>query len=468
MGTFFSRNRKIHRLAAPGTKSRSLRVWLRAVRHHYARDIIDATIVLSTITGAVAAIWFAIRSSAFTPFVDYIELGDWTRLIIEPSLIWAIMGAVMLLLRTLFWLRYHPAPPAAFNRAPALTVVIPVYNEGAMVQRAIGSVATAEYPCERLEIFVVDDGSTDDTWAYVEKAAKRYPGLVTSIRFTENRGKRAALTEGFTRARGEILVTIDSDSEITPGTLLALAGPFRDPKVGAVAGKVTVLNVHEGLIPRMLKIRYILAFDFLRAYQSVFRTVYTCPGALAAYRASVVRNILPAWTNQKFLGANCTFGEDRAMTNWILSEGFDAIYQNKAVVRTVVPVTYRKLSRMYLRWDRSYVREDIRLARIVWRRPLRHIPLIVADKLITNLRYPIAYALMGLLIYLLPTQPLALARLALAVGAAAGFYSLFYLRSERSWDAVYGVIYAYYSLVVLSWIFPWAIVTVRAKSWLTR
>ena len=476
MGRLFDSNQKVYRRgdfllprrALPGADIRSVRVWLRAVRSHYARDLIDTCIVLGTIVGGAAGVWFAAKASVLYPLVNYAELGDWTRLIIEPSIVWAIMGTSMLLLRTLFWLRYKPEPPAAFTRAPMLTVVIPAYNEGAMVERAISSVATAEYPPGRLEIFVVDDGSIDDTWTYIEQAASCHPRLITAIRFTKNRGKRAALAEGFAKARGELVVTIDSDSEITPGSLLALAGPFRNPKVGAVAGKVTVLNVHDGLIPRMLKIRYILSFDFLRAYQSVFRTVYTCPGALAAYRTSVVRKILPAWMNQKFLGANCTFGEDRAMTNWILSEGYDAVYQNKAVVRTIVPTTYRKLSRMYLRWDRSYVREDIRLGRIVWRRPLYVIPLVLLDKLITNLRFPIGYALIALLVFLVPSHPFMILRFGLVVGLAAGFYSLFYLRSERSWDAIYSVIYAYYSLVALSWIFPWALATVRAKAWLTR
>lgn len=450
------------------TGSRRLRVWVRAVRSHYARGLVDTSIVLSTVGGGIAGIWLAAEASAFSPLVNDIDLGRWTRLIIEPSIIWGIMGAGMLLLRTLFWLRYKPAPPVAFTRAPMLTVVIPAYNEGAMVHRAIDSVATAEYPFGKLEIFVVDDGSKDDTWTYIEQAATRYPQLITTIRFTENRGKRAALAEGFAKARGDVIVTIDSDSEITPASLLALAGPFRDPKVGAVAGKVTVLNVQDGLIPRMLKIRYILSFDFLRAYQSVFRTVYTCPGALAAYRTSVVRKILPAWMNQTFLGVSCTFGEDRALTNGILSEGYDALYQNKAVVRTIVPVTYHKLSRMYLRWDRSYVREDIRLAGIVWRRPPYVIPLVLLDKLITNLRFPVGYAVIGLFLFLVPDHPFMLLRFGLVIGLVAGFYSLFYLRNERSWDALYGVIYAYYSFIALSWIFPWAVITVRAKAWLTR
>lgn len=447
---------------------RSARAWLRGVRRHYARDLLDGSIVAVILGGVAAGLWLAVRADVFTPLADYAARERWARLIVEPGILWAMVAAFMLGLRTLFWLRYRPAPSAAPSRAPALTVVIPAYNEGPMVARAIDSVATAEYPRGRLEIFVVDDGSRDDTWDHIQAAAKRHPGLVTAIRFPQNRGKRAALAEGFAQARGEVAVTVDSDSEITPRTLLALAGPFRNPRVGAVAGKVTVLNEHEGLIPRMLKVRYVLAFDFLRAYQSVYRTVYTCPGALAAYRLSVVRKVLPEWVNQRFLGAACTFGEDRAMTNWILAEGYDSVYQRSAVVRTVVPVTYGKLSKMFLRWDRSYVREDLRLARIVWRRPPHIIPIVVADKLVTNVRYPIGYALVGLLIFVALQEPLALVRFEFAVGVAAGFYSLFYLRSERSWDAVYGVVYAYYAVVGLFWIFPWAVLTVRSRAWLTR
>src|SRR6185312_2672173 len=154
----------------------------------------------------------------------------------------------MLLFRTLLWFRYRPAALATPADAPAMTVIIPAYNEGAMVARTIASVADARYAHGRLEIFVVDDGSVDDTWQHIERAAAQYPGLVTPLRFERNRGKRAALEAGFRRARGEVLVTIDSDSVIEPDTLLAMAGAFADPKVGAVAGKVDVFNRADGLI----------------------------------------------------------------------------------------------------------------------------------------------------------------------------------------------------------------------------
>ncbi|MDE1887921.1 MAG: glycosyltransferase family 2 protein, partial [Gammaproteobacteria bacterium] len=355
-----------------------------------------------------------------------------------------------------------------FADAPPLTVIIPAYNEGPMVAQSIDSVAAARYPHGKLEIFVVDDGSRDDTWEHIEAAARRHPDLVTTLRFEKNRGKRAALEAGFRHARGEVIVTIDSDSIIERGTLLAMAGPFRDPKVGAVAGKVTVYNRGDGLIPRMLRVRYALSFDYLRAVQSTYGTVYCCPGALAGYRASTVRAVLDDWVKQKFMGVACTYGEDRSMTNYILAQGYDTVYQRAAVVHTVVPHSYTKLCKMFLRWDRSYIREEVRFARIVWKRPPAARAIAVADAVVTNLRYPISWAALGLLAVIFFWDPSMLLRFLCAIGIMACFNMLYYLRSERSWDFVYGIFYSYYSAFALFWIFPYAVITVRAKSWLTR
>src|SRR5204863_4866005 len=226
-------------------------------------------------------------------------------------------------------------------------------------------------------------------------------------------------------ASGEIIVTVDSDSVVERGALLAIAGPFCDPRVGAVAGKVAVHNRRAGLIPRMLHVRFILSFDYLRSAQSVFRTVYCCPGALAAYRASVARRALPAWERQRFLGAPCTFGEDRALTNDILALGYDTVYQRSAVVHTIVPETYGKLCRMYLRWDRSYIREEFRFARIVWKRPLGALLIAWLDSTVTNLRFPVGYVILVLLVMGCASDPTTLARMLAAIGLMAFFYTLY-------------------------------------------
>jgi hyaluronan synthase len=291
---------------------------------------------------------------------------------------------------------------------------------------------------------------------------------VSAVRLERNGGKRNALAEGFRRARGEILVTVDSDSVIERDTLLAIAGPFRDPRVGAVAGKVAVHNREAAIIPRMLHARFILSFDFLRSAQSVFRTVFCCPGALAAYRATVVRSVLERWERQTFLGTRCTYGEDRALTNFILGEGYDSVYQRTAVVHTLVPETYARLCRMFIRWDRSYIREEFRFATVVWKRPPVLRAMALYESGITNLRFPIAYLSISLWALKAFHEPAALARMLLAIMVVSTLYALYYLRSERSWDFAYCILYGYFSFFALTWIFPYAALTLRSRSWLTR
>ena len=381
---------------------------------------------------------------------------------------WVVLGFVLVVVRTALWMAYRPAPAATRETAPSLTVIIPAYNEGAMVLQSIESAVHADFPRERLEILVIDDGSKDDTWSYIRQAAERYPGLVTAVRQPNNQGKREALALGFARARGEILVTIDSDSVIERGALLAIAGPFRDARVGAVAGKVLVYNRVHGLIPRMLHVRFIISFDMRRAAESVYRNVFCCPGALTALRADAVRSVLARWRNQHFLGSRCTFGEDRAMTNYLLDSGYDALYQRTAVVHTIVPHAFGKLCRMLLRWDRSYVREELRFARIVWKRPWPTRLLASFDRFITNGRFPISYSGLAVLPLVLAQDPGITVPMLGVMGGVSLFNVLYYLRSERSFDFLYGVLYAYFYSFALFWIFPYALATVRARSWLTR
>jgi hyaluronan synthase len=431
-------------------------------------DAMDWMLRGAILLGLVCIAYVTVAGRLFHPLLRAAGVESWARVIVRPSLLWAMMGSLLLMFRTVVWLKYKPFPSASLEDAPFMSVIIPAYNEGAMVRKSIDSVASARYPRDRLEIFVVDDGSTDDTWDHIRNAANQHPGLVTTVRFRQNRGKRAALETGFRRARGDIVVTIDSDSVIQPGALLAMAGPFRDTKVGAVAGKVVVYNRTQGLIPKMLQVRFILSFDFLRATQSAYRTVYCCPGALAGYRVSVVRQVLDAWMEQKFLNARCTYGEDRALTNFILELGFDAVYQRSAVVRTIVPWTYQNLCRMYLRWDRSYVREEIRFARIVWKRPFKICLIALFDKVVTNLRFPVGYASLILLVIHSVRDPASIIRLLFAIGLVSSVTMLYYLRSERSWGFVYGIFYSFFSFFTLFWIFPYAAATVRSRAWMTR
>ncbi len=427
----------------------------------------DLTLKVLIVLGLAALALISVEDQVFSPVVKMAEAHRMAT-IYRPSILWFGMGFLLLLFRTFLWFAYRPHAAAHREDAPRMTVIIPAYNEGSMVAKSIDSVARADYDPERLEIIVVDDGSTDDTWEHIQHAVARHGARIRALRLGRNRGKREALAAGFRMGTGEVFVTVDSDSVVDARALLALAGPFRDERVGVVAGKVQVYNQREGLIPRMLHVRFTLSFDFLRAYQSTFGTVYCSPGALSAYRASAVMKVLDGWVTQRFLGAEVMTGEDRALTNDVMRLGYDSVYQRDARVLTVVPTTYGKLCRMLLRWDRSYIREEIRFAAVVWKRPPMARAIALFDQVITNLRFPIMLSTMALLALAVAYDPLVLLRMLVSLGLISFIYSLYYLRSERSFNILYGVVFEYFTFFGLFWIFPWALVTVRAKGWLTR
>ncbi len=428
----------------------------------------DLLLVASALLAVGLVFYLGLARHALEPLLGLLGGHGWKRLILTPAVLLGYLGLGLAALRVAQWAVYRAVPPAAQAEAPSLSVVIPAYNEGAMVARSIDSVAQAHYPRARLQVLAVDDGSRDDTWEHMQRAAARHPGVVRTLRLPANRGKRAALAAGIREARGEVIVTIDSDSVIEPDTLLAMVSPFRDPAVGAVAGRVSVLNRFAGIIPRMLHVRYAVTFDFLRAAQSTLGNVYCCPGALSAYRAAAVRSILPQWLEQTFLGAACTIGEDRAMTNHMFALGYHVRYQSNAVVHTLAPLSYLGLCRMFLRWSRSQVREDLRLLRVLGARPL--LPRLVAalDLFAGNVGYVVGLAALSLSLHSAIAEPRVLGYLALGVGLGAAPGALYFLRTERSLEWVYGLLYGYYAALALFWIMPYAALTVRARGWLTR
>ncbi len=265
--------------------------------------------------------------------------------------------------------QYKPFPVPEDSKLPSCTVVIPAFNEGQQVELTLKSVLQSNYPAEKLEIIAVNDGSSDDTWQWIQKAAEESGGRIMALNLPRNAGKRNALYKGFSMATSEILITIDSDSVVTPDTVREIAAPFvQDPRIGGAAGNIRVLNTKEGIIPKMLDVSFVFGFEFLRSAQSVVRSVLCMPGALSAYRRNAVMPHIKEWVNEKFMGRPANIGEDRAITNILMREGYGVVYQNTSVVYTKMPTRYKGLCKMMIRWGRSNVRENIAMMKFAFRK----------------------------------------------------------------------------------------------------
>ena len=119
-------------------------------RFHDYRDLPgDAFYRASILFGFAVVLYLSWRFDIFHGVVSAARHHQWGRFIVSPAILWTGMGMLMLLLRTLLWFRYRTPPLATMESAPSLTVIIPAYNEGAMVARSIESVVAARYPRER-------------------------------------------------------------------------------------------------------------------------------------------------------------------------------------------------------------------------------------------------------------------------------------------------------------------------------
>lgn len=392
------------------------------------------------------------------------------RPMLDAGLLALAMASVLVMLWRV-WLvsRYRPVASVPDDALPSLTVVVPAYNEGAQVLRTLQSLVDSDYPRDRLQIVAVDDGSKDDTWRWIAHGRATLGDVITAVRCRTNRGKRHALYEGFERARGEVIVTVDSDSEVAPDTLRLMVSPMvRDARVGAVAGNVRVLGASHP-IARMLDVSFTFAFEFMRASESEVDTVACCPGALSAYRRDLVESFKDEWLAQTFLGQPAAIGEDRAMTNLVLKSGHFVKFQSNALVFTEVPSTTRQLSRMYLRWARSDVRESLVLASFVFGR--------FRDSSAWGARFNCAWAISRTVLRALSFVPMVLMvvvapKLLLPMLVAGLAWALMpacvYLLCRGGRHGVWALPYSVYATLALSWIGPWAFVTPQKSAWLTR
>lgn len=369
------------------------------------------------------------------------------------------------------YFKYKPIESVTDEQLPTCAVIVPAYNEGKLVWQTLQSIANSDFPQHKLQILAIDDGSKDDTWYWMTKAKKELGDRLFIYQQPENKGKRHALYRGFNLGTGEIFVTIDSDSVIKPDTLRNLVSPFvvRE-NCGAVAGNVKVLNHKKGILPKMLNVSFVMSFEFVRSAESQLGSVLCTPGALAAYRSDAVFECLPEWINQKFMGQPSDIGEDRAMTNMILRQGKTVLFQKNAVVLTDVPEKYKGLYKMFIRWGRSNVRENIAMAKYVFT-DFRAASKTGARLLFLNqfLTIVMTYPFLLFMLFFIAMHPLLfLSSTLLGILIVSSFPVLFYAKkysvSESLWAYSYSVLYTF----GLFWIAPYAIATAGKSGWLTR
>jgi len=237
------------------------------------------------------------------------------------------------------WVWKRRRPPAFDPDSGALvSVLIPCFNEEKVI---VGSVARIlESSWQRLEVIVLDDGSSDATSAVVEKAYANEP-RVTLMTFP-NGGKALALNRGLQVAKGDVVVALDADTLFPPDTIGRLVRWFADDKVGAVAGNALVGN-RLNLITRWQALEYVTAQNLERRALAALGAVTVVPGAVGAWRRSALSEL------GGFPGE--TLAEDQDLTIAVQRAGWRVEFDPSARAYTEAPDSLRGLLKQRFRWS---------------------------------------------------------------------------------------------------------------------
>lgn len=267
-------------------------------------------------------------------------------------------------------------PPELTGYEPTVSVCVAARNEQDCIAKTVEQIFSADYPPDKLEVVVVNDGSTDRTGEVLAGLQPLYPRL--KVFTIPPSGKRHGMATGVYNSSGEIIIFIDSDTFVWPDAIRRIVCGFEDRTLGAVAGHTEVDNGAVNALTGLQEVRYYLSFKMMKAAESVFGAVTCCPGCLSAYRREYLVKVLPAWLNQRFLGAQATFGDDRSLTNYILRD-YRVIYNELAIASTMVPETWKRYMTQQVRWKKSWLRETLIAGRFMWKKhPVAAISFYVA------------------------------------------------------------------------------------------
>jgi biofilm PGA synthesis N-glycosyltransferase PgaC len=255
---------------------------------------------------------------------------------------------------------------------PKVSIIVPAYNEEHCIVETLHSLLQVDYP--NLEILLVDDGSTDSTYAKSEPFAGVHDGKTIKLFRKFQGGKASALNLAFQYCTGEFIVCMDADSQLAPNSIRMLLRRFIHDNIGACAGQVVIRN-RCNLLTHLQALEYMLMNGTARMFQSYFSSVLIAPGPLTMFRRRVLQELQErlqlddngVWLPpSKGLGPweSDTFAEDTKLSLSIQASGAGIVYEPGALSFTSAPTHVQELLNQRYRWNRG----NIQAARGTWRR----------------------------------------------------------------------------------------------------
>jgi cellulose synthase/poly-beta-1,6-N-acetylglucosamine synthase-like glycosyltransferase len=225
---------------------------------------------------------------------------------------------------------------------PSVSVIIPAYNEQKSIARTIESIIASDYPKDKFEIIVIDDGSKDKTL----EIAKKYKSKLVKVFTKENGGKGTALNLALKKCKGDIIFSMDADTFVAPHSVREMTRYFKNPEVMSVAPSM-LIHKPKGLLQKIQQAEYLFGLFIRKAFSSV-NAIHVTPGAFSAYRKTFFDK------HGEYDDKNIT--EDLEMSLRIQHTGYVIEYSPESPAYTIAPNKFKPLMIQRRRWYTGLMR----------------------------------------------------------------------------------------------------------------
>jgi len=269
---------------------------------------------------------------------------------------------------------------------PRVSVIVPVKNGARVLDRLMASLLSLDYPRERMEVILVEDGSTDGSYELCKLYEERFPRLVRAVHRERSRGKPDALSCGTSLASGEILAIFDVDSVVNPTAFKLALRHFDDPRVAAVQGRAISMNSRNSLLTWLVYLEECW-FSVILLGRHRLNLFTPLTGNCMFIRRSYL---------EKVGGWNCdSLTEDVELAIRLVKHGYIIIYEKGARCLQEAPTRLKHLARQRNRWYRGYLEtliKNLHLLKRINRKVFDAIVLLFSPiiALLSQIFYPLA------------------------------------------------------------------------------
>jgi len=267
----------------------------------------------------------------------------------------------ILLFLSIFWLTVFYAvkddkKPKLKGPWPTFSALVPAFNEEKTIVKTLKSLVALDYPKDKKQIVVINDGSKDRTREIVENFIKTHPNEDIILLNQENQGKGTAMNNGLRIAKGEYYACLDADSSVEPNSLKEMLPYFEDKEVAAVCPLLKIRDPNS-MIEKVQWYEYVVNM-FYKYLNAKIHCIHVTPGPFSVYKTQIIKDLGYYDTE--------TITEDLEIAIRLQKYQYKIVQTFDATVHTKGPRSWKQLFKQRVRWYKGSVDNSLKYKNLIF------------------------------------------------------------------------------------------------------